>query len=77
MSNQKRRRGRRIYGLALYIWGLLLAAGAIFALTKVWEYAEEFQLSRPATTMDAYVADLSQELWDEGIAEWTPYMRAS
>ena len=69
MSNQKRRRGRRIYGLALYIWGLLLAAGAIFALTKVWEYAEEFERSRPAATMDAYVANLSQELWDEGIAE--------
>ena len=69
MAKQKRRRGRLLYGLALYIWGLLLIAGAVFGLMKVWEYAEEFERSRPAATMDGYVANLSQELWDEGIAQ--------
>ena len=69
MANLKKRRERLHYTLALYIWGILLLAAAIFALTKVWAYAEAFELSRPVYTMDRYVADLSQELWDEGIAE--------
>ena len=69
MANLKKRRGRLRYALALYIWGLLLLAAAIFALIKVWQYAEAFELSRPTTAMDDYVANLSQELWDEGIAE--------
>ena len=53
MAKQKRRRGRLLYGLALYIWGLLLIAGAVFGLMKVWEYAEEFERSRPAA-LSAY-----------------------
>lgn len=69
MANLEKRRGRLRYALALYIWGLLLIAGAIFGLMKVWEYAEAFEISRPSSTMDDYVANLSQELWDEGIAE--------
>ena len=36
---------------------------------QVWKYAEAFEISRPASTMDSYVANLSRELWDEGIAE--------
>ena len=69
MANLKKRRGRMRYALALYIWGLLLLAGAIYGLMQVWEYAEAFEISRPASTMDSYVANLSRELWDEGIAE--------
>ena len=69
MANLKKRRGRMRYALALYIWGLLLLAGAIYGLMQVWKYAEAFEISRPASTMDSYVANLSRELWDEGIAE--------
>ena len=69
MANLKKHRGRMRYALALYIWGLLLLAGAIYGLMQVWKYAEAFEISRPASTMDSYVANLSRELWDEGIAE--------
>ena len=69
MAENKRRSGRLRYVLALYIWGLLLLAVAVFALSKAWAYAEAFEISRPSATMDSYVANLSQELWDEGIAE--------
>ena len=69
MSNQKRRRGKVIYTFALCVWGLLLSAAAVYALGKVWEYAEEYELSRPAHTMDEYVAQLSENFWGEGIEE--------
>lgn len=69
MTNPKRlRRGKLIYGFALYLWGLLLIAGMIYGLIKIWEYAEAFERSRPSSPMDAYVENLSQELWGEGIA---------
>ncbi len=69
MTNPKKRRGRLLYGFALYLWGLLLIAGVVYGLFKVWEYAEVFERSRPAFTMDAYVENLSRELWADGIAE--------
>ena len=69
MANRKRRRGKVLYGFFLCMWGLLLLAGAVYALGQVWEYAEEYELSRPSHTMDEYVARLSENLWAEGIAE--------
>nr|MCR5174104.1 hypothetical protein [Oscillospiraceae bacterium] len=70
MTNPKRRRrGKLIYGFSLYLWGLLLIAGMICGLIKIWEYAEAFERSRPSAPMDAYVENLSQELWGEGIAD--------
>ena len=51
------------------LWAALLCYGAYYGLDKVWEYAEAFEASRPNHTMDEYVARLSEELWDEEIAE--------
>ncbi len=69
MANQKRRRGKLIYTLFLCLWGLLLLAAVLYGLGRVWEYANEYELSRPSHTMDQYVSDLRENLWDGGIAE--------
>ena len=69
MANRKTRRGKLIYALCLYAWGFVLIAAAFFALSRVWEYAAEYEASRPEQAMRLYVSKLSEELWDEGIAE--------
>ena len=69
MAQRKNRRGRLIYTICLYVWGLALIAAAIFALSRAWEYAAEYEASRPEQTMRRYVENLSENLWGEGIAE--------
>lgn len=69
MAQRKNRRGRLIYAICLYIWGLALIAVAIFTLSRAWEYAAEYEASRPEQTMRRYVENLSENLWGEGIAE--------
>ena len=69
MANRKSRRGKLIYALCLYTWGFVLIAAAFFALSRVWEYAAEYEASRPEQAMRLYVSNLGEELWDEGIAE--------
>lgn len=66
---EKRKRSARIYWGALIIYTVLIIAAAVYALTMVWTYAEEYELSRPNNTMDEYVATLSENLWGDGIAE--------
>ncbi|MBQ3211074.1 MAG: hypothetical protein IJB09_06225, partial [Oscillospiraceae bacterium] len=68
-KSEKRKRSSRIYWACLIIYGVLIIAAALFALSQVWVYAEEYEASRPNNTMDAYVADLSENLWGDGIAE--------
>lgn len=67
--SQKRKRSARIYWFCLILYGILITAAAVYALSQVWVYAEEYEGSRPNNTMDAYVAQLSENLWGEGIAE--------
>ena len=69
MATKKRRIGRSVYILFLCAWGAALCCGAYYGLGRVWEYAEAFEASRPNHTMDEYVARLSEELWDDEIAE--------
>ncbi len=69
MANRKTRRGKLIYAGGLYAWGLLLVVAAFLALSRVWEYAEEYEASRPEHTMRVYVSELSEELWNQGMAE--------
>ncbi len=69
MAKNKRRRGRLVYVFSLGVWALLLIAAAAYGLDRVWEYAGEYEYSRPGRTMDEYVAALSRDLWDEGIAD--------
>ena len=69
MATKKRRIGKLVYILFLCAWGAALCYGAHYALGRCWEYAEAFEASRPNHTMDEYVARLSEELWDDEIAE--------
>lgn len=66
---EKRKRSSKIYWSCLIIYGILLVAAAVYALSQVWQYAGEYEASRPNNTMDEYVAQLSENLWGEGIAE--------
>ena len=65
--SEKRKRSSRIYWVCLIIYTVLLIAAAVFGLSTIWRYAEEYELSRPNNTLDAYVANLSENLWGEGI----------
>lgn len=64
----KRKRGTRIYWICLAVYTLLLCVAAAVGLRIVWEYAEEYEASRPTKVIDEYVANLSQNLWDDSIA---------
>lgn len=65
--SRKKKLGRRIYWISLGVYTLVLSLAAVYCLTKVWDYAEEYELSQPSNTMDEYVAELSQNLWDDNI----------
>ena len=69
MANLKKRRGRMRYALALYIWGLLLLAGAIYGLMQVWEYAEAFDFdgadSIVSTLKDCELPGEYKEVFEE------------
>lgn len=67
-ANSKKR-GSELYAIFLLCWAVLLIAGAVYGLCLAWDYAEEYEASRPSRAMDAYVAELSENLMDEGIAE--------
>ncbi len=69
MAKKRRRLGKLLYILCLLFWCLLLCWGAWYCLGRVWIYAEEYELSRPNHTMDAYVSELSRNLWDQGIED--------
>lgn len=66
---RKVNRGSKIYAICLTAYILLLAALIMFGLSKVWEYAVEYEQSRPENVMDEYVAKLSESLWDESIEQ--------
>ena len=67
-ANSKKRAGR-IYTVCLGCWAVLLIAAAFYGLRLAWEYAREYEASRPHVTMDAYVATLGEDLLDAGILE--------
>ena len=69
MAKKKRLLGRLLYTFFLLLWAVLLCYGAYRALEEVWAYAEAYEASRPNHTMDAYVAQLSQNLWNQGVAD--------
>ena len=66
---RKKNRGAKVYAIFLTAYVLLLAAAIMFGLSKVWEYAVEYEQSRPENVMDEYIANLSENLWDESIAQ--------
>ena len=67
--SEKRKRSARIYWSCLILYGIIITAVAAYALSIVWDYAEEYEAARPNNTMDSYISELSENLWGEGIAE--------
>ena len=65
----KRKRSKRRYWIGLGIYTAVLLIVAVFGLTMVWQYAEEYEASRPNNTMNEYVAQLNESLWDSGISD--------
>lgn len=66
---RKKKLGSKIYAICLAVYILILAGAIFYGLNIVWRYAEEYELAQPALTMDAYVEDLRENLWGEGIEE--------
>ena len=67
--SKKRKRNSIIYGVFLTIYILALASAIIYGLSKVWAYAVEYENAVPEKVVDQYVADLSENLWDDSIAD--------
>lgn len=66
---EKKKRSGQFYFLFLLIY-ILVGFGLIaFFVAKLWGFAEEYEASRPAHTMDAYVEDLNQNLWNDRVAQ--------
>ena len=65
---KKKNRGGKIYAVCLSLYVVLLAALIIYGLSVVWAYAVEYENAVPDTVIDEYVADLSENLWDDSIA---------
>lgn len=70
---KKKKRARKIsnviYAFVLLIFGLALSAVAVLWLGRVSDYAEQYELSRPSHTIDAYMEALNRDRWSPGIAE--------
>ena len=52
---KRRKHGRVVYTLFLFLYMFLIALAALYALKMVWDYAEEYELSRSSHTLDAYL----------------------
>ena len=68
-KRKKKGLNRKAYGLMLTVYVLVLVCVAAFALTKVWDYAEEYELAQPTNVMDEYVAQLNANLSNDTIRE--------
>ena len=68
-NNRRKLSSGRIYAICLAIYTVILAIACCIALSFVWDFAEEYEVSRPNRAMDAYVAELSENLWGDGIAD--------
>ena len=69
MARKKKNSGRKTYFICLSIYIILLIVASGFGLNLVWQYAEEYENSRVQNVVEEYVANLSENLWDDSIAE--------
>ena len=60
--------GKILYTFILLIFFAFLASAALIWLGRVYDYAEQYELSRPARTIDAYVEAVNRDRWNDGIA---------
>lgn len=60
--------GKLLYTLILLAYTLAIAYVGYTWLTRVYDYAEQYELSRPAKAVDAYMEALNRDHWNDGIA---------
>ena len=73
----KRRRGllgKIIYTLLLLAYMAAIAFVGSTWLTRVYDYAEQYELARPARAVDAYLETLNRDRWNDGVARAVQYM---
>lgn len=68
MARKKKSNGRKAYFICLTVYIVLLIAVSCFGLSVVWQYASEYENSRPLNVVNDYVDHLSENLWDDNIA---------
>ena len=61
--------GAGVYATFLTIYILVLALISVFGLTRLWEYAKTLDPVGPESTMDAYIEQLKDNVWNEGMAQ--------
>ena len=66
---KKNTHGAGAYAAALMIYVAVLAVVIVFGLSRLWEYAKGIDEVVPETTMDEYIAQLKDTIWDEGMAQ--------
>lgn len=60
--------GKFIYTLILLAYTAAIAFVALTWLTRINDYAEQYEISRPAKAVDAYLETVNRDLWNDGIA---------
>lgn len=71
-GNSKRKKGilgKLLYTLVLLAYAGLLAFVSVTWLSRLQDYAEQYELSRPAHTVDAYLEAVNRDQWSDGIAQ--------
>lgn len=68
MATKKKSNGRKAYFICLSVYIVLLIAASCLGLSLVWQYAKEYENSRPLNVVEDYVSHLQDNLWDENIA---------
>lgn len=66
---KKKSRAGVVYALFLIVYIAVVLAVGYYFLTKLWNYAEEYERSRPNLCLDAYVDELNDNLWNAGLAD--------
>ena len=71
-KTKKRKRsgaGTALYVTILILWILALTAGCLYILKQLWDYASVYDDTQPEPILDAYVASLRENLWNDDIAK--------
>ena len=69
MSKNTSVSGTLVYTFFLLLYIFVLGAAIFYGLGKAWTFAEEYEEAIPSKVMDAYIADLNENLYDESIAQ--------
>lgn len=68
-GRKKKGMSRKSYALLLTAWVLILVLASVIGLTKLWNYAEEYEMAQPEIVMNEYVESLNASLSNDTIRE--------